>query len=228
MKVQAKQNMETLASSVKCATIAITRYELVIGCHSSLERFIGIDTKNGKALIERLVPALKAGDVVEKTVMPADLKSILNDEKSHLLLIFVGHSDESGNLQLQQAPDKLQGTVNPQDFFQNLYGCKGKLTFFLYTCYSHWWVKARDYFKNGPSRDIAATLTVQLRICTQSKVDVMNEKILIRQLELFYPPAREKSEAEEGKGHRHLNYDVSHAILSSLDSLKVNLDEDLN
>ena len=36
----------------------------------------------------------------------------------------------------------------------------------------------------------------------------MNEKILIRQLELFYPPAREKSEAEEGKGHRHHNLNV--------------------
>ena len=227
MKVQAKQNMETLASSVKCATIAITRYELVIGCHSSLERFIGIDTKNGKALIERLVPGLKAGDVVEKTVMP-DLKSILNDEKSHMLLIFVGHSDESGNLQLQQTPGEQQRQVNPVVFFQNLYGCRGKLTFFLYTCYSHCWLKAGYNFTNGCCRDIAATLTVQLRICTQSKVDVMNEKILIRQLELFYPPAREKSEAEEGKGHRHLNYDVDNANLSDLSSFKVNLDKDLN
>ena len=75
-------------------------YRLVIGCHENLEKYVEHDINNGKTLITKLIPGVEFSQVNAEKTMPSDLKEILHRSKSHVILVFVGHSGNKGNLKL--------------------------------------------------------------------------------------------------------------------------------
>ena len=202
-------------------------YSLVIGCHDGLEQFHDSDVENGKILISKLVGVVASKDISHSTKMPSNYKAILENDDSRMFLIFVGHSDDCGRLQLAKLQNEIQESVCPMSFFAGLDGCRGKLTMFLYTCYSHLWVDAyRKYMIGGPGRIFSVNLSIEFRVCTQSIPDQQNQKTFYYSVrDLHSTPVGQKSEGEVGKGHRHLSFDIlqSKDALSNPEKLPIDL-----
>ena len=209
--------METAVRRVEDVRIRTCYHRLVIGCHFGLEKFEIFDIDNGKTLVAKYCLGVLKDKVDVETTMPSegDLKTNLISPQSHMFLVFVGHSDNRGNMKLKN-DDKEQELLAPLAFLNGLMGCKGTLTVCLYTCYSHIWKDAIQKLKNGSCRDFFSQITINLRVSTQPFCDVANAKIISHQLKDYYPQiVGEQSEGKDGKGHSCLHDDIQDGALLS-------------
>ena len=190
-------------------------HRLVIGCHSGLGSYEGLDIGNGKTLITNKCGVRKEDIKVEST-MPSesDLQAILSGTDSHMFLVFVGHCDQDGNLALKNRDDGTkQGPVAPHTFLSGLMGCQGTLTLRLYTCHSHKWDSAIREFRTGEGRDHSLHLTIDLTVCTQSARDEANDKAFNYQMKDYHTKAvGQKSKGVFGKGHEDLHNDIQDGV----------------